>query len=326
MTFFDSSQPSKLTIVVLSGGESAERSISLESGAAVSAALAERGHNVIDVDTAETDLTTYDFSGVDGVFIALHGMFGEDGKVQRILEAAGVPYTGSDPTACELSFHKSAAKERFFQNYVATPPYVLIHEGDTAARIMQKARSLGFPLVVKPDAQGSSLGVTVVESPDELADALPRCFHLESFGLLESAVVGSEWTVGIFDEVTLPVIQIRSQREFYDYQAKYADDDTEFLFEFDVPSDVISSISQAARNAYKALKMRSVARVDVMLDKYQRPWVLEVNSVPGFTSHSLIPKAAARIGISLGELCEQMVVRSQQVSPESQSDSRREIA
>ncbi len=316
MSMFESRALDALTVAVLEGGESAERSVSLESGAAVRAALAERGHRVLAIDPAEVDLSTHDWTGIDIVFIALHGTFGEDGQVQKILEHAGVPYTGSDPAAARLSFHKSAAKERFFQNYVPTPPYVLVHEGDTAGRIMQKAKSLGFPLVVKPDAQGSSLGVSIVRSPDELAKALSRCFHLESFGLLEAAIVGTEWTVGIFDEFTLPLIQVVPNRSFYDYQAKYADDATQYLFEFDVPSDVINSIYQAARNAYNALKLRGIARIDLMLDRFNRPWVLEANSVPGFTSHSLVPKAAARIGISLGELCEQMLQR--RLSPTTQ--------
>jgi D-alanine-D-alanine ligase len=316
MTLFVAQEREPLTVAVLEGGESSERSISLESGAAVRAALEERGHKVLAVDPAEVDLSTFDWTGIDVAFIALHGFFGEDGQVQQILENAGMPYTGSDPAAARLSFQKSAAKERFFQNYVPTPPYVLIHEGDTAGDIMKKARSLGFPLAVKPDSQGSSLGVSVVQSPDELAEALPRCFHLEAFGLLESAVLGSEWTVGIFDDLMLPLIQVVPGRPFYDYHAKYADDSTQYLFDFDVPSDVVSSISQAARNAYDALKLRGVARIDLVLDRFNRPWVLEANSVPGLTSHSLVPKAAARIGISMGELCEQMLRRSLNTAPQ----------
>ncbi len=305
-----------LKIALLAGGESAERSISLQSGAAVNRALSERGHNVVMLDPEEIDISTWDFNGIDVVFIALHGTYGEDGHVQRILEDLGVPFTGSDAAASQLSFQKSAAKERFFQNYVPTPPYVLIHEGDTAGRILHKARSLGFPLVVKPDAQGSSLGVSIVHTPEELTAALPRCFHLEPFGLLEAAIVGTEWTVGIIDEMTLPVIQVKTGRQFFDYQAKYTDETTEYLFEFDLPSDVVSAINQAARIAYSALQLRGLARIDLMLDKYHRPWVLEANSVPGLTEHSLVPKAAARIGISLGELCEQMLARSLQTAPQ----------
>ncbi|TWU09155.1 D-alanine--D-alanine ligase Ddl [Symmachiella macrocystis] len=317
MTTFETQGLDPLTVAVLEGGESSERSISLESGAAVRAALAERGHKVIAIDPSEVDLSTYDWSGIDTAFIALHGFFGEDGQVQQILEDAEMPYTGSDPAAARLSFQKSAAKERFFQNYVPTPPYVLIHEGDTANGIMKKARSLGYPLAVKPDSQGSSLGVSVVQSPDELPEALTRCFHLEAFGLLEAGVLGSEWTVGIMDELMLPLIQVVPNRPFYDYQAKYADDTTEYQFEFDIPSDVVNSINQAARNAYDALKMQGIARIDLVLDRFNRPWVLEANSVPGMTSHSLVPKAAARIGISMGELCEQMLQRSLNAAPQS---------
>lgn len=307
MSIFDPQELRALTIAVLEGGESPERLISLESGAAVKAALAQRGHTIVALDPADVDLSTYDWTGIDAVFLALHGPFGEDGQVQRILDDAGMPYTGSGADVSQLAFHKSAAKERFFQRYVPTPPYVLIHEGDTAARIMHKARSIGFPLVVKPDAQGSSLGVSIVHTPEELTEALPRCFYLESFGLLEGAIEGTEWTVGILDEITLPLIQVKPHREFFDYQAKYEDDATEYVFEFDLPNDVISSINSAARNAYNALQLSGLARIDLMLDKYQRPWVLEANTIPGFTSHSLVPMAAARIGMSLGDLCEQML-------------------
>lgn len=309
MATFDPSKLRPLRVAVLQGGESPEREISLQSGAAVTAALQECGHEVTPLDPLEVDLSTYNWDGIDVVFIALHGPFGEDGQIQRILDAAGMSYTGSSAATSQLSFQKSAAKECFFQNYVPTPPYVLIHEGDTAARIMHKARSLGFPLVVKPDAQGSSLGVSIVHTPEELTVALPKCFHLESFGLLESAIIGTEWTVGILDEITLPLIQVKPPAGFFDYHAKYENETTEYLFEFDLPADVLQSINQAARNAYTALKLRGLARIDLMLDKYQRPWVLEANTVPGLTSHSLVPKAAARVGIGLGDLCEQMLQR-----------------
>lgn len=304
MADFLNNQFSPIQIVVLAGGDSAEREISLQSGAAVSNALRDRGHRVTQVDPAAENLLTRDWSDCDRVFIALHGTWGEDGEVQTLLESLGIPYTGSSAEVSELAFKKSAAKERFILNDVPTPSYVLVHESDPAATIHQKASSLGFPLVVKPNAQGSSLGVTIVRSLEELPQALTRCFHYDSFGLLEQAVEGSEWTLGIANGKLLPLIKVESDREFYDYEAKYVDNDTRFLFEFDLPQAVIGQLEELGERALEALGVTGVARVDMRLDRFDRPWVLEINTVPGFTSHSLIPMAAERVGLSLGEVCE----------------------
>jgi D-alanine-D-alanine ligase len=305
MSVFGHAPLEPLHVAVLSGGESSEREISLKSGASVIRALTERGHAVITVDPAETDLMHYDWASIDAAFIALHGRFGEDGQVQRILEELEVPYTGSGVQASRLAYSKSASKERFLQHHVPTPPYVLIHESDSAGRIQQQASSLGYPLVVKPDTQGSSLGVSIVHSPDELSAALTRCFHLDAFGILESCIVGAEWTVGLVDDQVLPPIQIETSRPFFDYQAKYKDDDTVYRFDFEAPEEVVHRITRSARDACVALETAGLVRVDVMLDRFQRPWVLEVNTVPGLTDHSLVPKAAGRAGLTLGELCEQ---------------------
>jgi D-alanine-D-alanine ligase len=215
-----------------------------------------------------------------------------------------VPYTGSGVQASRLAYSKSASKARFLQHQVPTAPFVLIHESDSAARILHHASSLGFPLVVKPDTQGSSLGVSIVRSPDELPAALTRCFHLDAFGILESCIVGEEWTVGLVDEDVLPLIQIETNRAFFDYQAKYKDDQTVYRFDFEATPEVIDKITRSALDACVALETKGLVRVDVMLDKFQRPWVLEVNTVPGMTDHSLVPKAAERAGMTLGDLCE----------------------
>lgn len=297
----------KLRIAVLYGGPSAERLISLKSGAAVAQALAEIGHAVAQIDPALVDLTELDWSRFDVAFIALHGKFGEDGQVQQVLEDAGIPYTGSGVAASRLAFSKSAAKERFLQHGVPTAPYVLIHESDTAHRIVEQARRLGFPLVVKPDTQGSSLGVSLVRSEGDLPAALGRCFHYDTFGLVERAIVGSEWTVGLLDERPLPAIRIETGRAFFDYHAKYEDDETQYHFDFEAPREQTERVVEAARNACAALGTSGLARVDVMLDETGRPLVLEVNTVPGLTDHSLVPKAAAHLGTSFPQLCQDCV-------------------
>ena len=294
-------------IAVLAGGDSDERAISLQSGAAVQQALAERGHFALPLDPSVVDLAGVDWCQFDVAFLALHGQFGEDGQVQQILDEAGIPYTGSDANASRLAFSKSAAKERFLQHGVPTPEYSLLHYTDDVSRIERITREIGYPLVVKPDCQGSSLGVSIVHAAEDVAAALKTCFQFDSFAVIERAILGTEWTVGMLDELVMPPIQIETDREFFDWQAKYEDDTTRYLFESKLPMHVLTAIADAAQNACRALGTRGMARVDLRLDDALVPWVLEVNTIPGFTSHSLVPKAAARMGIEFGELCERAI-------------------
>jgi len=309
MTDLQTDAVPQLNIIVLAGGESAESDISLKSGEAVTRALMSRGHQVTMIDPSLVDLESYDWTHCDAVFIALHGTNGEDGTIQTTLDRLNVPYSSCDAATSKLTFSKSASKERFIQNHVSTPAYVLIHESDNAQRIEQHARTMGYPLVVKPDAQGSSLGVSIVNAPEELPQALARCFHYDSFGILESAIKGSEWTVTLVDDQILPLIQIETPNDFFDYDAKYVEDSTQYLFEFDLPTNVIQSILKTGANACKALGTQGIVRVDLLLDRFQKPWVLEVNTIPGFTDHSLVPKAAVQAGIDFGALCEGVLLK-----------------
>jgi D-alanine-D-alanine ligase len=299
-----------LNVAVLLGGISAEREISVQSGTAVADALTQRGHRVTPIDPQDTEPAAVNWKPFDVVFLALHGTFGEDGEMQRILEAACVPFTGSSSTASRLAFSKSAAKERFAQHGVPTPPAVLVHQADSETRIRERLLGMGFPLVVKPDAQGSSLGVTIVRGPDEFSAALMRCFEYCSFGLIEPYVAGPEWTVALIDDEVLPPICIRPQSSFFDFDAKYRDDATGYDFDGGVEPDVRAMIGRIARSACRALGTRGATRVDLILDDRGQPWVLEVNTIPGLTSHSLLPKAAARAGYSFGELCELLCRRA----------------
>ena len=296
-----------LRIAVLAGGDSDERVISLKSGMAVAEALSGCGHRVLHLDPAIVELSGIDWSQFDAAFVALHGRFGEDGQVQQILERAGVCYTGSDAMASHLAFSKTTAKERFALFGVPTPAYSLIHYNDEMEEINRKAAAIGYPLVVKPDAQGSSLGVSIVRSPEGLSSALKLCFQLDAFGLLETMIDGTEWTVGLIDRQILPAIKIETDREFFDWQAKYEDDATRYIFDSDLPREVIERIELVAQNACSALGTSGLARVDLRLDHENQPWVLEVNTIPGFTDHSLLPKAAARIGIDFPSLCDRIV-------------------
>lgn len=294
-------------VAVLAGGDSDERAISLQSGSAVQQALSGRGHFALPLDPSVVDLAGVDWRQFDVAFLALHGQFGEDGQVQQILDNAGIPYTGSDANASRLAFSKSAAKERFLQYGVPTPEYSLLHYTDDLSRIERITREIGYPLVVKPDCQGSSLGVSIVHAAEDVAAALKTCFQFDSFAVIERAIIGTEWTVGMLDELVMPPIQIETDREFFDWQAKYEDDTTRYLFESKLPRHVLTAIADAAQNACRALGTRGMSRVDLRVDEALAPWVLEVNTIPGFTSHSLVPKAAARMGIEFGELCERAI-------------------
>jgi D-alanine-D-alanine ligase len=216
----------------------------------------------------------------------------------------GVVFTGSSEDASRLAFSKSASKERFFQSAVPTPRYVLVHESDGVDRSHELADRIGFPLVVKPDTQGSSLGVSIVRTAEALPGALRQCFRYDSFGLLEAAIAGTEWTLPLLDDEPLPLIQIATPREFYDFAAKYEDPATEYRFEFTESRAAVASLVDVGCRAARAVGTKGLARVDMRLDPEGRPWVLEVNTIPGLTEHSLLPKSAARAGISLGELCE----------------------
>lgn len=301
------SDPAVWNVAVLAGGDSDEAPISLCSGAAVQRALSSRGHVVVHLDPSLVDLRGVDWRHFDAAFIALHGQFGEDGQVQELLQQAGIPYTGSDPAASRLAFSKSAAKERFLACGVPTPRYFLISTGDSLEQVSQLAERIGYPLVIKPDAQGSSLGVSIVRGPEELDTALLRCFEFDQRGLMEPFIAGTEWTVGLMNEEVLPPICIETTRGFFDYQAKYEDNETRYLFQTDWPESRIRHLKEVALATCRAIGTRGLVRVDFRADTALQPWVLEVNTIPGLTDHSLVPKAAAQAGIDFPELCERMV-------------------
>ena len=296
--------PPALHVAVLLGGTSPEREISLESGEAVTAALRVNGHAVTPIDPRDTDLHTADWSGVDVVFIALHGTFGEDGSVQRILETAGVAFTGSASGPSRLAFSKSAAKERWQQFGVRTADSILVHSADGEHRNALRSARIGYPLVVKPDAQGSSLGVSIVKSPGELAPALALCFEYGEFALMESFIAGREWTVAVIDDEVLPPLRITPTVSFFDFDAKYADESTQH--DFGGSAELRELIGTTAQRACRCLQTSCAVRVDLIVDACDRPWVLEVNTVPGFTSHSLLPMAAREAGMTFESLCDRL--------------------
>lgn len=296
-----------LCVVVLAGGDSPERAVSLASGANVTRALREAGHHVRQLDPSLGALDAAQFDGVDACFIALHGGAGEDGRIAAQLERLNVPYTGSGPAAARLAMSKSASKERFFQAGVSTLPYVLFHGTDGFDEVSAKVDSLGWPVVVKPDAQGSSLGVSLAADNAELAVAVEEARRFDSFIIAERLAVGREFTVAVLNRQALPLLEIRTPAAFFDYKAKYHAATTQYEFDAGLSASVTSSLESLAVAAADCLDTRGMVRVDMILDACGRPWILEVNTVPGMTQHSLVPMAAARVGMDMATLCDRLI-------------------
>ncbi|HUU81937.1 MAG TPA: D-alanine--D-alanine ligase [Phycisphaerae bacterium] len=295
-----------LDLTVLAGGPSAEREVSLQSGAAVTAALVRLGHRVNVRDINPENLSALDVPA-DFVFIALHGAFGEDGQVQDLLARRGIAFCGSDAAASALAMNKAAAKARLVEAGVPTPRYHVFRH----PRARCAADRLGcwrLPVVIKPVNSGSSVDTYIARDAFAFQSMLERVSGRHGTALIEQYVHGPELTVGIIGDQALPVCQIRTRREFYDYQAKYIDDDTEYLFDIDLPADLLRRIQDLSVKAHDALGCRDFSRVDWMVDaRTLEPYVLEINTIPGFTSHSLLPKAAARVGISFDQLCQRII-------------------
>jgi D-alanine-D-alanine ligase len=307
MSFADH-QPG-LNVAVLAGGESAEREISLKSGASVAEALVAAGHAVATLDPASCPLDAETLAPFDVCFIALHGGAGEDGTIQAALEALGMPHTGSGPAACRLAMSKSASKRRFLSQGVPTPRHATIFEHDTLPLATRRAAGVGYPLVVKPDAQGSSIGVSVVHDSVELPRALALARTFGGACLAERLMQGREFTVTLLDDRPLPMIEIVTPEPVFSYDAKYHSSLTEYRFDFVLAEPERARIEQAAVAAAKALGTCGLARVDVMLSQEGEVGVLEVNAVPGLSARSLAPLSAERAGIEMSELCDLLVRR-----------------
>lgn len=295
-----------MRIAVLAGGESAEREVSLASGRAVSRALSAAGHSIEVVDPATCDLAKVGWSDFSVCFIALHGGSGEDGRIQSLLESVGVCYTGSNSTASQLAMSKSAAKERFLAAGVPTAQFVITDE-DGHKRGRSFYEEIGFPLVVKPDGQGSSLGVRFAANEAELWTAIDDARRYDRRVLAERWIDGREFTVALLGRRPLPLLEIVTPRSLFDYEAKYESALTEYRFDHGLPVASAQCLIAAAAAAAEALDTSGLVRVDLMLDRAAQPWVLEANTVPGLTEHSLAPKAAAQAGMNMVDLCAWMI-------------------
>lgn len=296
-----------LRIAVLAGGESAEREVSLRSGAAVADALAAAGHRVTPIDPANRPIGEVDWNKFDAAFIALHGGAGEDGRIQEELDERGVRFTGSSSQACRLAMSKSASKERFRESGVPTPPHGIIASNASVAHVAKELGPLGFPLIVKPDGQGSSIGISVVQSGEELERAIAIASEFDDVCLVEPWIAGREFTVAMLDDRALPLLEIVTPERVFSYEAKYQSSLTEYRFDFRLAATARSEILHAAVAAAKAIGTTGLARIDVMLSRDGDVFILEVNTVPGMTPRSLAPRAAARAGIDMPMLCDLLV-------------------
>ena len=295
-----------LDVAVLFGGVSSEREISMLSGLAVAGALEQAGHNVAGFDTADVELTALNWRQFDACFIALHGGAGEDGRVQTILEALNVPYTGSGPRASRMAMSKLATKKRLDQCGVLTPAAVSLSAREPLLTQVHQMRPLGFPVVIKPDSQGCSLGVSVAECLDQLPDCLAAARRYSSSLLAERLVRGREMTVTLVDRELLPVLEIDHGHEVFDFEAKF-DSPATMVRAAEMDDPAVIAAAQTALAAAEALDTRGLVRVDVIVDERHQAWVLELNTIPGMTHRSLAPRAAQLAGWDMTEFCDRLV-------------------
>ncbi len=287
-------------VTVMLGGPSAEREVSLRSGAAVAQALRSLGHDVRELDPKEEGWTL--LPGTEAVFLALHGTYGEDGTVQQRLEELGVPYTGCGPEASRIGFDKSLTKQRCLAAGIPTARFALIDSPGASW-------PMGWspPVVLKPVRQGSSVGLQFVERVADWSKCLAEALRFDDRVLMEERIAGRETTVGVLGGEPLPIVEVRPQTGVYDYQTKYTAGASEYLCPAPFDAETTERIQAAGLGAFKAIGGRDYGRVDVMVRANGDPVVLEVNTLPGMTETSLLPKAAAAAGIGYAELCQRML-------------------
>jgi D-alanine-D-alanine ligase len=287
-------------VAVLMGGKSAEREVSLNSGGMVLKALRSRGVDAHAFDPAERNLEDLLKQKFARAFIALHGRFGEDGTVQGVLEWLGIAYTGSGVLASALAMDKLRTKLLWHAEGLPTPPYEVLRK---ESELKAVAKRLGTPLFVKPAAEGSSVGMSKVRSAAALDEAYALAVNYDPVVIAEKFIDGPELTAAILGDEVLPLIRIETPREFYDYEAKYIANDTRYHVPCGLPDKKEAQLRQLCLKAFRALGCRGWGRVDLMLDKRGRPYLLEVNTAPGMTDHSLVPMAARATGLSYEDLC-----------------------
>jgi D-alanine-D-alanine ligase len=301
-----------MKVAVLRGGRSAERDVSLRSGAQVEQALMTRGHAVTGIDP---DLTTWDVlrdGGFDCVFNALHGRLGEDGTVQGMLELLGLPYTGSGVLASALCMDKARANAMMAAAGLRIPMFeeLEIKEGVAAEVVEKLVATYGLPVVIKPVREGSTIGLTIAKDADEVASGLVLAARYDRRVMIQKFASGTEITVGVLatpELEVLPTLEIVSDNPVYDYDAKYTAGKSHHIIPARISERAQADASEAAKRAFVELGCAGMARVDIIVDEHSNPWVLEVNTVPGLTEVSLLPDAAKAAGVAFDELCQRLI-------------------
>jgi D-alanine-D-alanine ligase len=301
-------------IVVLMGGISPEREISLQSGKAVANALS-KDNNVIKIIVNDDMVNELDNYKIDVAFIALHGHFGEDGGIQEVLESKGIPYTGSGISASRLAMNKAESKDIFRRNNIPTPDYFTASTVQSMSEITNSVKNLKLPVITKPVSNGSSIGISIIKEYIGIRDAIEHTGSYSEEILVEEYIEGRELAVSVLHDKALPVIEIKTATGLYDYDAKYKSDKTQYIVLASADESSETTLSHAVYNkvqelaicAHNSLGCRTFSRVDMILNKEDEIYVLEVNTIPGFTKRSLLPKAAAAANISFSELCNSIV-------------------
>ena len=293
-------------IGVLAGGSSNEREISLKSGNAVFDALSSAGLAPVFCDVTEDNFESLiDETDIDVAFIALHGKFGEDGTVQRMLEARNIMYTGSDPVSSALALDKLASRERFKSACLKVPDCRLVRKGENVS-----SKEISFPCVIKPRHEGSSIGLSVVFSEDNFSEGINNAFMFTDEVLIENFIYGREITVGIMDRVALPIVEIITKQDIYDFTAKYESKETKYSVPAELDKKLYSKIQRIAVKAHESLGCGGFSRVDLILSDDEEIFVLEVNTIPGLTEKSLLPMAAKAVDLDFCSLCVKMLYSS----------------
>lgn len=292
------------------GGVSSEKDISLRSGRAVVGALQKMGGAVVPLELASFDrnevMNVIRQSGIQLAFIALHGKFGEDGTIQALLEELRIPYTGSGVNASACAFNKVTTQRTLRANGLPVADFYVAHAlTANAGRIMEELKD--YPVIAKPACEGSSFGVSIIHKEEEFPSALQEAFRFGNEIIVEKFISGRELTVGILDQHVLPVVEICAQNSMFDHQSKYQPGLTQYIVPAQLPEDVTKHIESIALKAHRALGCEGYSRVDFRLNEALEPFVLEVNTIPGFTETSLFPKAAKQAGIDFGDVCLKLI-------------------
>lgn len=291
-------------VAVLLGGTSAEREVSLTTGQNIYDALVRKGVDAFKLDVGTDISRKLDQEKIDHAFIALHGKGGEDGAIQGLCELMEIPYTGSGVMASSVTLNKEVTKYIWMSNGIPTPDFFVIDDKTNLDDVVTK---LGLPLCVKPISEGSSVGISRVDDQKDLQKAIEHAQQFHGGVMVEPWILGRELTVSILHDRALPVIEIKTKRGFYDYEAKYEVDDNDYICPCDLDPKMTQRVQDISLRAFQIVDCKDWGRIDLILDEHNQPWVLDLNTVPGMTEHSLVPKSAQEVGIDFDELVLQIL-------------------